>query len=56
VWDAATIRELTTLEGHKSAVWRARFTDDGSSILSVDDQGTAKMWLTKTPAKAGSAK
>jgi WD40 repeat protein len=56
IWDAVTLRQLTSLEGHKRFVIRARFTDDGGSIVSVDDRGTAMMWLTKMLTGAGSTK
>jgi WD40 repeat protein len=49
IWDAATLRELTTLSAGNRIVNSARFTEDGTSIVSIDDQGTARMWLTKTP-------
>jgi WD40 repeat protein len=48
IWDAATLRELTSLSGHKRrAVERARFTDDGSAIVSIDDLGNTVKWLSK---------
>lgn len=46
LWDTATGDEVQRLEGHTDAVWTLLFTDDGSRLLSVSDDQTARVWDT----------
>jgi WD40 repeat protein len=44
IWDTAHMRRLLLLGGHTKAVLGARFTPDGTRILSVSMDGTLRMW------------
>jgi WD40 repeat protein len=44
LWDAATGRELLTLEGHTKVVRSVCFSPDGAHLASASDDGTVKVW------------
>src|SRR5262249_23598001 len=54
-----TKRELTILRGHQSPVQSARFSADGTSILTTAEDGGVRLWEAVTgrevPLKAGKA-
>ena len=43
VWDAATGRELLTLKGHTSSLFRVRFSPDGKRIATLADDELVKV-------------
>jgi WD40 repeat protein len=47
IWDTQTHKLLATLEGHKKLVRLVRFSADGKTLTSVDDEGVVKVWETK---------
>ena len=44
LWDVATGRERTTLEGHKSGVTSVLFSPDGSTLASASFDNTVVLW------------
>ena len=53
IWEAETGRLLASLEGHSDQVRSASFSPDGTRIVTVSLNGTAKVWhaqlTTRTP-------
>ena len=48
VWDAATGKELLTLEGHGKSVLAVAFSHDGRRIASADSEDMVKVWDAAT--------
>jgi len=48
VHDAATGKVLATLAGHEGAVRMSQFSPDGTRIVTVSDDKTARVWDTAT--------
>jgi WD40 repeat protein len=48
LWDASSGRELRRFEGHKEPVRALQFLLNGTRILSLDHDGTAKVWDTES--------
>ena len=50
VWDAASARGLPIrkLQGHTDFVNDARFSPDGTRIVTASDDGTARIWMVDT--------
>ena len=48
VWDAATGKEIATLQGHDSVVISAAFSPDGKTIVTASFDKTARLWETAT--------
>ena len=44
VWDAASGRELLTLEGQNDSVWSVAFSPDGRRIVTGSGNRAAKVW------------
>jgi WD40 repeat protein/Flp pilus assembly protein TadD len=44
LWDAATGKELRTLQGHNRNVNSLAFTPDSQRLISASDDGTVKIW------------
>merc|ERR1719329_833424 len=44
VWDLTTGLRKAELEGHDGAVYSAKFSANGKSILTSSSDGTAKLW------------
>jgi len=44
IWDAATGKQLKTLDGHKNVVTSIAFSPDGKQIISGSDDKTIKLW------------
>jgi WD40 repeat protein len=44
LWDVATGRQLVILGGHAGPVVNARFSPDGSRIVTASADGTARLW------------
>lgn len=42
--EVRTGREVSTLRGHMSAIWGAAFSPDATRIVTVDSDGSAKVW------------
>jgi len=49
VWDASTLQQLTTLEGHSNFVRSAAFSSDGERFVTASDDGTARVWILSNP-------
>ncbi|MEO0686079.1 MAG: hypothetical protein AAFY76_13825, partial [Cyanobacteria bacterium J06649_11] len=39
---------ITTLQGHKAAVWDVEFTPDGKNIVSGSEDNTLMLWTLET--------
>lgn len=50
VWDAATGRSVSILDGHEGAVWSALFSRNGQEILTASVDTTARVWVV-SPAQ-----
>ncbi len=48
VWEAATGRLVSTLEGHQHILLGVQFSPDGSRILTRSRDNTARVWDSKT--------
>jgi len=48
VWDVATGKELTRLEGHEGPVWDVSFHPDGEQIATASPDKTARLWSART--------
>jgi WD40 repeat protein/serine/threonine protein kinase len=44
LWDAATGRLLTTLEGHKQKITSLTISPDSKTILTMSEDGTSRLW------------
>jgi len=44
VWRLTSRRAVQVLRGHTAAVRRARFSPDGARVLTVSDDGSARLW------------
>src|SRR6185503_15463972 len=44
IWNAATGRLLTSLEGHAHQVNRSAFHPDGALVITSSTDGTARLW------------
>jgi serine/threonine protein kinase/WD40 repeat protein len=44
VVDATTRATVATLRGHRGTVWSIAFSDDGTRLYSVSDDGSAREW------------
>jgi eukaryotic-like serine/threonine-protein kinase len=44
LWDATTLQQVGTLDGHQGSVQNMTFSPDGQSLLSVSLDGTARLW------------
>jgi WD40 repeat protein len=44
LWDPFTGEEVLTLRGHLGKVGRLAFTRDGWRLVSLGDDGTARVW------------
>ncbi|GAA2208708.1 hypothetical protein GCM10009850_041660 [Nonomuraea monospora] len=44
IWDAATRRATTTLEGHTKGVHAVAFSPDGKTLATGSDDGTIRLW------------
>lgn len=48
IWDAATGKELVSLEGHRGNTFTARFDPTGKHVVTASDDGTARIWIADT--------
>lgn len=53
IWDLETGRELATFNEHKSSVIDIDLSQDGSTAVSISEDGTAKVWDTQTGIERG---
>ncbi|MBU7028786.1 MAG: NACHT domain-containing protein [Theionarchaea archaeon] len=44
IWDAESLEEFTTLEGHSSRIYSVAFSPDGKYLASDSTTGTIKIW------------
>ena len=44
LWDVATAKMMLTLPGHSAQVVALRFAPDGKALISIDANGTIKLW------------
>lgn len=44
VWEVATMKRLTTLQGHQYAINGLAWSPDGRLLASVSDDGTLRLW------------
>ncbi len=51
LWNAATGRELASLEGHKDLIFSVSFSRDGKTLSSASKDETAQLWQVP-PAEA----
>jgi hypothetical protein len=47
LWDVATGKELTTLDGHEAQVTTLAFSADGRTLASGDQEGIVKVWAAQ---------
>jgi WD40 repeat protein len=48
IWDAATGGEIKGLRGHRTVVYSAAFSPDGTRIVTASGDGTARIWDAAT--------
>jgi WD40 repeat protein/serine/threonine protein kinase len=51
LWDLKDYRKIALLDGHKGAVFSARFVRDGREILTAGVDGAARLWDGTTGAR-----
>jgi WD40 repeat protein len=51
VWEAASGKELLTLQGHSATVCSVAFSPDGQRIVTASEDHTAKVWKAASPAQ-----
>src|SRR5262249_54020845 len=44
VWDLAKRTQLHAFAGHTDAVWKCMFSPDTTRLLTIGNDGTAKIW------------
>jgi WD40 repeat protein len=47
VWEVSSGRAISVLRGHTEAVRRARFSPGGTRIVTISDDGSARLWPTR---------
>ena len=55
VWDAAEMRRLRTLRGHRATVRAAAWSPDGGLLASADDEGAVKIWSAASSSDESSS-
>ncbi len=54
LYDAGTLKQVATLEGHREVANDVAFSYDGKALATSSDDGVVLLWdLTKLPGKAG---
>jgi WD40 repeat protein len=51
IWDVSKGLEMLTLRGHAYPIVAAAFNADSSQIVSVDSEGTLKLWDAESPGE-----
>ena len=44
LWDAATLKKISTLTAHSSDIWDCKYSSDGKMLLSTGADGQIKLW------------
>ena len=47
LWDAKTLKNIATLDGHRDWVWSVMFSPDGTKLASGSDN-TVELWEVET--------
>ena len=56
LWDVATAKPVSVLQGHTKGIWCVRFAPNGETLASLSDDSTVKLWSTSAAAPASAVR